>query len=81
MSAVREPGTSSQHIESGRRDKGLKLELLAANVAGLPHVTGTYRLRYRPLNPRSFGVELPKLRRYFPDASLIERLVARFIRS
>ena len=79
MSAVGNPGTSSQHIESGRREKRLKPELLAAKVARLPHVTGPHRLRDRPLNPRSLGVELTKLRCFLTDASQIESLVTCFI--
>ena len=81
MSAVDEPGASSQHIESGRREKGLKPELLAAHIARLSHATGTHCLRDRALNPRSCGVELPKLRRVLTSASLIESLGACFIRS
>ena len=80
MRAVHKPGTSAQHIESGRREKCLKPELLAANVARLPHVTRTHRLRYRPLDPCSCRVEFPKLRCFLTDASLIEGLVACFIR-
>jgi hypothetical protein len=79
MSAVREPGTSSQHIESGRGEKRLKPELLAANVARLPHVTGTHGLRNRALDTRSFGVEFLKLRRFLTEASQIESVVTRFI--
>lgn len=81
MGAVGEPGTSPQHIESSRREKCLKSELLAANIARLSHVTGTHRLRDRALNPRSCGVELPKLRSFLTGASLIESLVTCFIRS
>ena len=54
-------------------------EVFAANVARLPHVTGTHGLRYRTLNTCSFGVEFPKLRRFLTDASQMKSLVARFI--
>lgn len=79
MSAVGDPGTRAQHIESGRREQCLKPELLEALVACLPRVAGPHRLRYRPLNPRSCGVEFPKLRCFLTVASQIESLVTCFI--
>lgn len=79
MSAVSQPGASSQNIHGGRCEKCLKPKLFAANRTRLPHITGAHGLRYRALNTCSLGVELPQLRRFLTNASQIEGMIARFI--
>ena len=61
MSAVGQPGAGPQNIHGCSREKCLKLELLAANIARSPHLTGAHGLRNRAFNSCSLGVQCPRI--------------------
>src|SRR5712691_3480952 len=73
------PFNSAKDIHGTSGEKSLESELLAANVACLPHLTGTHGLRNGAFNACSCGVQLPKFGGSLSLASVIESGVARFI--
>ncbi len=79
MGALCQPCTSPQDIHGRGREEGLKPKLVAANVAGAAHVTGTHRLRYGPLHPSACGILSTKLRGPLLVAPLLKRPVRLFI--
>ena len=79
MDTVGEPGTRPQHIDGGRREKGLQPELFEANIACSSHLTGAHGLRNRPFDSCSCGILLPKCGRFLAFARRHQSGVGRFI--
>ena len=79
MDTVGEPGARPQHIDGGRREQGLQLELFEANIARLPHLTGAHCLSHRPFDSGALGILLPKCGRFLAFARCHESGVGRFI--
>ena len=78
MRAFSEPSACPQNIYGSGSKKCLKSELLAANVARSPHLTGAYSLRNRAFNACSLRIDFSKLSRVLSLSCLSKSLIGLF---
>lgn len=81
MRAICEPGTSSPHMESGRREKRLKPELFETKILCLSPLTGAHGLRHCAFGSGSGGRALPNSGCCLAFARRHPSRVGRFIRA
>jgi hypothetical protein len=79
MGPISEPDASPQHIDGGRREKGVQLELFETTRACLPHLTGAHCLSHRPFDACTLCLLLPTCGRFLAFARCHESGVGRFL--